>query len=157
MESSTKPLNDKVLHSAITDIVRGFFCGYISGKLDRRQPRWRQAPDAQLVRAVIMEAYPDVANVFCHVTFPIILSARFASYEAAQQDMDQHHFNKHTSVKLLMRYACGSKEAYDVMVATYREEMLTLLDGHFTGDIDNDRAFFQRAVMESHDVGFHKP
>lgn len=26
---------------------------------------------------------------------------------------------------------------------------------HFTGDIENDRTFFQRAVMESHEVGLH--
>lgn len=144
------------LHSDIIDIVRGFFCGYMSGKLDRRYPRWRQEPDPQQVRAIIMEAYPDVANIFVHITFPIILAMRFDSFEAAQADLASHHFDNHTSVKLLMRYACGSKAAYDAMVDTYRQEMTALLNGHFTGDLDGHGDCFHRTVMQSHDVGFIK-
>lgn len=140
----------------LSDIVKGFFCGFLSGVLDRRQPSWRFEQNSKLVKQVIADYFDCFAVYFCNVTFPIILSSNFNNYEEAQLDMSRHHFSDETPVKMLMRYACQSKELYDFMVEIYQKEMIKLLEGNFTGEIDNTDMYYQRAVLEGHQLGFNE-
>lgn len=140
---------------AIADVVRGFFRGFMTGRLDKRSPQWRQERDAKLVRSIIMEDYQHVAGVFCQTAFPIILAMRFDSFAAAEEDLSRHHFNEHTSVKLMMRYACGSRDLYEVMIRTYKDEMTALLSGTFCENLDGHSEYFRRAFMDSHGIGFY--
>ena len=66
----------------------------------------------------------------------------------------EHHFSNDTPVKLLLRYACQSKELYDVMIKTYQKELTSLLEGRFLSEIENKGKYFQRAYLESHEFGF---
>lgn len=59
----TETIYDNTLE-AVRNIVRGFFCGYMSGMLDRRQPEWRQRKDAKIVKQVAAEAYEHFASHF---------------------------------------------------------------------------------------------
>lgn len=140
----------------LSDIVAGFFCGFMSGVLDRRQPSWRFAKDPKIVKEAITDYFDHFAIHFCNITFPIILASHFNNYEEAQLDMSKHHFSDETPVKVLMRYACQSKELYDFMLELYQKEMIKLLEGHFSGEIDNTSMYYQRAVLESHQLGFNE-
>ena len=128
---------------AVADVVRGFFHGFMAGRLDRQYPKWRNQPDARLVRALAMESYPRMAATFCH--------------EKAQEDLARHRFSDRTPVRLLMRYACGSRERFKVMEETYREEMAALLDGRLDASMERTGTYYRKAVMDSHEAGFNWP
>ena len=139
----------------LKDIISGFYCGFISGILDRRKPAWRNNEnDAVLIKQIASDYYEHFSIFFCNVSFPILLSINFDSYEAAMADMNKHHFSNDTPVKLLLRYACQSKELYDVMIKTYQKELTSLLEGRFLSEIENKGKYFQRAYLESHEFGF---
>ena len=142
---------------AVADVVRGFFHGFMAGRLDRQYPKWRNQPDARLVRALAMESYPRMAATFCHIAFPILLGSRFDSFEKAQEDLARHRFSDRTPVRLLMRYACGSRERFQVMEETYREEMAALLDGRLDASMERTGTYYRKAVMDSHEAGFNWP
>ena len=132
-----------------------FYGGFISGILDKRKPAWRNNEnDAVLIKQIASDYYEHFSIFFCNVSFPILLSINFDSYEAAMADMNKHHFSNDTPVKLLLRYACQSKELYDVMIKTYQKELTSLLEGRFLSEIENKGKYFQRAYLESHEFGF---
>lgn len=118
-------------------LVRAFFDAYFTGLLEARLPEGAKR-EPRLLKQLVAEQYGQVATTFTSCVLPIFLTLRFESYEAAVADMQARHFSDATPVKLLLRYACGSKETYDNVTATYRQQLETLL----TGRIQSVEAFF---------------
>lgn len=110
-------------------LVRGFFDGYFTGLLEARLPQGAKR-EPRLLKQLVAEQYEKVGAAFTQCLLPILLGLNFDSYEAAVADMQARHFSDSTPVKLLLRYACGSKEAFETVTSEYRRQMETLLTGH---------------------------
>ena len=61
--------------------------------------------------------------------FPILIRLNYADGEAVAEDMKRRNFSSSTSPKMLLRYACGSKELYDTAIKEYQQQIATLLSG----------------------------
>jgi len=61
--------------------------------------------------------------------FPILIRLNYADGEAVAEDMKRRNFSNSTSPKMLLRYACGSKELYDTAIKEYQQQIAALLSG----------------------------
>lgn len=120
------------MHQTLQALVRGFFDGYFTGLLEARLPEGAKR-EPRMLKQLVAEQYGTVGNTFTQVMLPILLGLQFESYEAALADMQARRFTDSTPVKILLRYACGSKAAYEAVTAAYRQQMETLLSGHIMG------------------------
>lgn len=87
-----------------------------------------------IVKRLIMDNYENIAGYFTQAMFPIIARVNYDSLDDLSSKMKEKHVGDHTPLKLLMRMACGSKEAYcsvliisSVILITSDKEKLTSL------------------------------
>lgn len=116
-------------HKTIRSMVRGFFEGLFSAlieKVDNGNGESRSV----IVKRLIMDNYENIAGYFTQAMFPIIARVNYDSLDDLSSKMKEKHVGDHTPLKLLMRMACGSKEAYECMTAEYRRQIESLLCGH---------------------------
>ena len=108
-------------------MVRAFFDGFVSAQAENRNVRKN---DAKEIKKLTADIYECAAPCFVSVLMPVLISFRFDSYDSAAADMSARHFSSDTSVKILLRYACGSRESYELVTDEYRRQMESLLSGH---------------------------
>lgn len=129
-------------------MTRGFFEGLMEGLCEGTHPELiGKRREAKVIKQLVADHYGEIAQAFVSAVFPLLLSLRFDSYDLAMADLGSHHFDSHTSPKLLLRYACGSKEAYDTVVEAYRQQMNSLLLGHVQRPEE-----FLKVILEDHEV-----
>lgn len=127
-------------YKVTTSMVRGFFEGFFSGLIDSKAKNAEEKKDVRFVKQLVAEYYESVSSHFVTVQFPLLLAIGFADYETAVADMQKRHFSDSTPSKLLLRYACRTKEIYDSMIGEYKNQMTTLLLGHIQYPNDHLRA-----------------
>lgn len=120
-------------------MVRGFFHGFFAGQADALHPDTRKLSPKEL-KQIVSAHYEKLSNYFVSIMFPILIRLNFDDLEAVTADMKKRHFSNNTSPKLLLRYACGSKEAYEIVTEEYKRQMYHLLEGKLqtTKDYLND-------------------
>ncbi|SES93550.1 hypothetical protein [Prevotella sp. kh1p2] len=114
-------------YKVVGSMVRGFFEGFFSGLMDGRGHQ----PGSRILKQLLAEHYEQVSEYFFQVMFPLLVTMNFDSYEQAVEGMRKRHFSNSTSVKMLLRFACGSKQLFDAMTGEYKRQMECLLGGRF--------------------------
>lgn len=117
-------------------LVHGFFDGYFTGLLEARLPEGTR-PEPRQLKELAAEHYGTLASTFTATLLPTLLTLRFDTYEAAVADMQQRRFSDNASPKLLLRYAAGTRQAYDTLTAEYRRQMEALLTGRLCPPAEN--------------------
>ncbi len=109
-------------------ITRGFFHAFFAGQADGLHPEKRKLSPKEL-KQVVTAHYEKLAGYFVSIMFPILIRLNYHDLETVTEDMKKRHFSNNTSPKLLLRYACGSKEEYEVVTAEYKAQLHYLLEG----------------------------
>ena len=113
----------------IRSMVRGFFEGLFSALIEKAD-KGNGESRSVLVKQLMMNNYENIAGYFTQAMFPIIARVNYDSLDDLSSKMKEKHVGDHTPLKLLIRMACGSKEAYECMTSEYRRQMEALLCGH---------------------------
>lgn len=64
------------------------------------------------------------------VLFPILVRLNYSDIDAVTEDMRRRHFSEATPSKILLRYACKTKELYEFVTSEYQKQVYELLNGH---------------------------
>lgn len=151
----------------VATMTRSFFDAFFSGLLDSHPAVGGNS--RQHLRRLAMDYYEHIAPIFSNVLTPLLLRLSNEDAEAVEADMRRRHFSDATPLKVLLRYACGSKQVFDVLTATYKQELMALLDGTFCpladhlsalpetmgADVDEKRAIRSvvRTAMHAYSLG----
>jgi hypothetical protein len=118
-------------YRTVVSMTRGFFDGFFTGLLDGGAPAGSARRTPQTLKQLVAAHYGHLAHYFNGVMVPLLLALRFDGFEEARQDMQRRHFSDATPLKVMLRYACGSKKLYEVVTDNYRLQLEALLTGHF--------------------------
>ncbi len=110
-------------------MVRGYFHAFFSGQADALHPG-KKGLEPKEYKQLLVNNFDNLSGHFVSVLFPVLIRLNFSDLETVAEDMKRRHFSETTSSKILLRYACGSKELYDLVTAEYQKQMYALLDGH---------------------------
>lgn len=116
-------------------LTRAFFDCYFTGLLEATLPEGTPREPRHL-KQLVAQHYGNIAKVFTTTLLPILLALRFPNYDEAVADMQQHHITGSTPLKLLLRYACGTRQVYEAVTDEYRRQIETLLTGHIQSPQD---------------------
>lgn len=115
-------------HKVVAAMTRGFFQAFVSGQIDATQPGKTDITPLEY-KKIIADNYEKLSACYVSVMFPILIRLNYADGEAVAEDMKRRNFSSSTSPKMLLRYACGSKELYDTAIKEYQQQIATLLSG----------------------------
>lgn len=115
-------------HKVVAAMTRGFFQAFVSGQIDATQPGKTDITPLEY-KKIIADNYEKLSACYVSVMFPILIRLNYADGEAVAEDMKRRNFSNSTSPKMLLRYACGSKELYDTAIKEYQQQIATLLSG----------------------------
>lgn len=115
---------------AIAAMTRAFFDGFFTGLTEGTYPDSYKQADRRMVKQIVAAQYENTASHFTHVMLPLLMAVTFDSYEQAVEGMKQHHFSKDTPVRVLLRYACRSRENFQMLTYEYQRQLTSLLEGH---------------------------
>ena len=110
-------------------MVRGYFHAFFSGLADALYPGEKRLEPKEY-KQLLVNNFDNLSGHFVSVLFPVLIRLNYSDLDTVAEDMKQRHFSETTSAKILLRYACGSKELYDLVTAEYQKQMFALLDGH---------------------------
>lgn len=110
-------------------MVRGYFHAFFSGLADALYPGKKRLEPKEY-KQLLVNNFDNLSGHFVSVLFPVLIRLNYSDLETVAEDMKRRHFSETTSAKILLRYACGSKELYDLVTAEYQKQMFALLDGH---------------------------
>lgn len=145
-------------HRVARAMTRGFFEGLMEGLCEGTHPELiGKRREAKVIKQLVADHYGEIAQSFVGAVFPLLLSLRFDSYDLAVADLSSHHFDSHTSPKLLLRYACGSKEDYDIVVEAYRQQMECLLLGHIQRPEEFLKSVLEDSELTEENDGLEAP
>lgn len=113
----------------IRAMVRGFFEGFFSALIEKASEN-SELSGALLVKKVVTDNYENISGYFAHAMFPIIARINYDSLDEMSKLMADKHVGSSTPVNILMRLACGSREAYEGMKDEYKRQIESLLLGH---------------------------
>ena len=80
--------------------------------------------------------------------FQIIISLNYTEGDAVDEYMKRRKFSNSTSPKILLRYACGSKELYKTAIKEYQQQVSILL----TGRLQTITEFFENYERGAKDI-----
>ena len=106
-------------HKVVAAMTRGFFQAFVSGQIDATQPGKTDITPLEY-KKIIADNYEKLSACYVSVMFPILIRLNYADGEAVAEDMKRRNFSNSTSPKILLRYACGSKELYDTAIKEYQ-------------------------------------
>lgn len=115
-------------YKVVAAMTRGFFQAFISGNVDATQPGKKEIAPLEY-KKIIADNYEKLSACYVSVMFPILIRLNYADGEAVAEDMKRRNFSNETSPKILLRYACGSKEVYDAAIKEYQQQIAILLTG----------------------------
>lgn len=121
-------MSDIKKERVIASMTRGFFEGCVLAYIDHATKE-EQEHLPMTIKQWITKQYGNIATHFTQVLFPLLIALNFDSFEEAMKDMQRYHFTASTSTKLLLRYACQSREFYDWIQSCYRRQITALLEG----------------------------
>ena len=133
-------------YKVVKAMVRGFFEGFFSGLIDSKTTDEEKKCDVIFVKQIVADNYNYVSVNFVNVVFPLLLAMNFDDCDAVVADMKRRHIGNETPAKVLLRYSCGSKLLYDIVVAEYKMQMQTLLTGHIQYPNDHIRCYLSDII-----------
>lgn len=110
-------------------MVRGYFHSFFSGQVDALYPGKKRIEPKEY-KQLLVNNFDNLSTQFVSVLFPILIRLNYSDLEFVTEDMKRRHFSETTSAKILLRYACGSKELYTLVTAEYQKQIFSLLNGH---------------------------
>ena len=110
-------------------MVRGYFHSFFSGQIDALSPDKKKLEPREY-KQLLVNNFENLSSHFVSVLFPVLIRLNYDDFDKVTTDMKRRHFSSSTSSKLLLRYACGSKELYDLVTAEYQKNIYALLEGH---------------------------
>lgn len=110
-------------------MVRGYFHAFFSGQADALHPGKKNLEPKEY-KQLLVHHFDNLSGHFVSVLFPILIRLNYSDLETVAEDMKRRHFSETTSTKILLRYACGSKEVYDLVTSEYQKQIYSLLAGH---------------------------
>lgn len=131
-------------------MTRGFFHAFFSGQADALHPETRKLSAKELKQVVTLH-YEKLSGYFVSIMFPILIRLNYNDLEAITEDMKKRHFSNNTSAKLLLRYACGSREEYEMVTEEYKAQLYYLLEGRhqpITDYLQNSQAIMADDSVE---------
>lgn len=155
---------------AIAAMTRAFFDGFFTGLTEGTYPDSYKQADRRMVKQLVAAQYEHTAQHFTHVMMPLLMTITFDNYDQAVEGMRLHHFSKDTPVKVLLRYACRTRDNFQILTHEYQRQLTSLLEGrlmsistHLSGlKLTNDAQLLKpdkairgvvRAVMQSYAHG----
>ena len=112
-----------------TAMVKGYFHSFFSGQIDALSPDKKKL-EPQEHKQLLVNNFDNLSSHFVSVLFPVLIRLNYDDLSQVTADMKRRHFSSSTSSKLLLRYACGSKELYDLVTAEYQKNVFALMEGH---------------------------
>ena len=97
-------------------MVRGYFHSFFSGQVDALYPGKKRIEPKEY-KQLLVNNFDNLSTQFVSVLFPILIRLNYSDLEFVTEDMKRRHFSETTSAKILLRYACGSKELYTLVTA----------------------------------------
>ena len=110
-------------------MVKGYFHSFFSGQIDALSPDKKKL-EPQEHKQLLVNNFDNLSSHFVSVLFPVLIRLNYDDLSQVTADMKRRHFSSSTSSKLLLRYACGSKELYDLVTAEYQKNVFALMEGH---------------------------
>lgn len=134
-------------HKVVAAMTRGFFQAFISGSIDATQPGKKNITPLEY-KKIIADNYEKLSAYYVSVMFPILIRLNYTDGEAVAEDMKRRKFSNSTSPKILLRYACGSKELYETAIKEYQQQVSILL----TGRLQTITEFFESYERGAKDI-----
>ena len=119
----------------VSVMVRGYFHAFFSGQADALYPGKKRLEPKEY-KQLLVNNFDNLSSQFVSVLFPILIRLNYSNLETVTEDMKRRHFSETTSAKILLRYACGTKELYDLVTAEYQKQVYALLNGHLQSTED---------------------
>ncbi|MCR5077512.1 MAG: hypothetical protein K6A82_05675 [Prevotella sp.] len=113
----------------VSAMVRGYFHAFFSGQSDALFPGKKKL-DPKEYKQLLVSNFDHLSSHFVSVLFPVLIRLNNSNLNAVADDMKRRHFSGSTPSKVLLRYACSSKELYDQVSTEYQRQVYSLLDGH---------------------------
>ena len=110
-------------------MVRGYFHAFFSGQADAISPQ-KSRLEACVYKSCQLLALINWSTNFVSVLFPILVRLNYSDIDAVTEDMRRRHFSEATPSKILLRYACKTKELYEFVRSEYQKQVYELLNGH---------------------------
>ena len=107
-------------------MVRGYFHAFFSGLADALYPGKKRLEPKEY-KQLLVNNFDNLSGHFVSVLFPVLIRLNYSDLDTVAEDMKRRHFSETTSAKILLRYACGSKELYDLVTAEYQNRCLLCL------------------------------
>ena len=103
-------------------MVRGYFHSFFSGQIDALSSDKKKLEPREY-KQLLVNNFDNLSSQFVSVLFPVLIRLNYDDFDKVTTDMKRRHFSSSTSSKLLLRYACGSKELYDLVTAEYQKNV----------------------------------
>ena len=113
----------------VSAMVRGYFHAFFSGQADAIFPQ-KSRLEACVYKKLLVASFDKLATNFVSVLFPILVRLNYSDIDAVTEDMRRRHFSEATPSKILLRYACKTKELYEFVTSEYQKQVYELLNGH---------------------------
>ena len=98
----------------VSAMVRGYFHAFFSGQADAIFPQ-KSRLEACVYKKLLVASFDKLATNFVSVLFPILVRLNYSDIDAVTEDMRRRHFSEATPSKILLRYACKTKELYELL------------------------------------------
>ena len=131
-----------------TAMVRGYFHSFFSGQKDALSPDKKKLEPREY-KQLLVNNFENLSSHFVSVLFPVLIRLNYDDLSQVTADMKRRHFSSSTSLKLLLRYACGSKALYDLVTAEYQKNVYALLEGHL---LTKDEFFSSCPTLQADDT-----
>ncbi len=114
-------------YKTLAALVRGFFEGFMSGVLDGQNVGKREKKDPKMVKQAMLNHYEDIAPTFHDLIFYPIAVMNF-DLETITAKV-KHLYAQSPTPELILRTACSDDAMHQAVVAEYRRNFSSLLEG----------------------------